>query len=216
MLTPTGRLFVSVCCEPVPGSFQEVVDGEAVGEVRYDHALALSPDGTELAAVGYASVDKRPLDGHGVLSAGDEGGRRMPYEVSWLRPDRLAVLEQREGIAPDASELHLTLLDADMVGWATAPTIALRAGLDGTWPSLAGRASDGSILVLDREVDATTLVAFDPETLARRPEHDVPLPGPALDAWSSATGTIWIDEDGALHVGDAVVDGRYRWARPAA
>ena len=215
MLTPSGRLFVSLCCEPVPGAFDEVVDGGFVDDVpRYDHALALSPDGTEIAAIGFATVDKRPLDGDGVVSAGGEDGHRTPYEVTWLGADHLAVLEQRH-VPPGTDELHLTILDADLVGWASAPSVVIRTGLDGAWPTLAGRSADGSILVLDRQADASTLVAYDATTLERRPAQDVTLPAAAIDAWHSDAGTVWIDADGGLHVGDATVPGRYRWARPA-
>ena len=136
--------------------------------------------------------------------------------MTWLGADHLAVLEQRQ-VPPGTDELHLTVLDADLVGWADRPVGGDPHGPRWRgWPSLAGRTADGSILVLDRQADATHARGLRPRRRSeRRPDQDVTLPAAAIDAWQSDAGTVWIDTDGGLHVGDATVPGRYRWARPA-
>jgi hypothetical protein len=220
VLTPTGRLFVSLCCEPVPGSFNEVIDGQLVGDVRYDHALALSPDGTRIAGLGADTVDIRPLDGNAVVSAGGVfEDHRFATDVGWIGPDRIAVIEH-VGDGGDSPSARLIVLDADLTGWTDPSAVVLRVGLeagvdgDGVTPWLAGLSADGSILVFDTLVDDSVLVAYDPVTLERRPAQDVALPGPAESAWNSPAGPVWLDRDGGLHVGEATVPGTYVWARP--
>ena len=59
---------------------------------------------------------------------------------------------------------------------------------------------------------ATSLEAYDSDTLERR--ADVALPEAATYARMQDGVLTWIGTDGSLHVGDAVVPGEYRWARP--
>ena len=95
---------------------------------------------------------------------------------------------------------------------------SLGTDIDAPWPLPAGVAGDGSILVflgLGEDVATTTLQAFDPVTLGRRPASDVTIPAPATFAWQGGGLLTWIGVDGSLHVGDQVVPGRFRWARPA-
>ena len=221
MLTLAGRLFVRLCCEPVPGSFNEVIDGQMVGAVRYDDALALSPDGTRIAGLGADTVDIRPLDGNAVVSAGGVlEDHRSATDVAWIGPDRIAVIEHLDdGVG--IPSVRLLVLDADLTAWSEPTATVLRAGLDsgidgdGPKPWLAGLSADGSILVFDTLVDDTVLVAYDPVTLERRPAQDVALPGPAESPWNSPAGPVWLDRNGGLHVGEATVPGAHFWARPA-
>ena len=90
VVTPTGRVFVSTCCEPVPGSWFEVdASGEVISDVRFGHALALSPDGTRLASVGGTGITVTDLDGAVVASTDLSASPvyRQPESVMWLDDD---------------------------------------------------------------------------------------------------------------------------------
>ena len=84
---------------------------------------------------------------------------------------------------------------------------------------LAGVGDDGSILVSQAagsglQYTTSTLQAYDPVTLERRPGSDVTVPEPAIFAWYGDGVLTWIGEDMSLHIGDTVVPGEFSWARP--
>ena len=216
VLTPTGRLFVSLCCEPVAGGVRRGRRRAARRHVRYDHALALSPDGTELAAIGFATVDKRPLDGDGVVSAGGEAGDRTPYDVAWLGADRLAVLEQgrrRARLARAAPARCSTptrrvghrAVGGDQHGHQRRLAVARRDArpMVDPRPRPRGRCRPGSWPTTRRRWSAA------------RPRTS-PLPAPAIDAWHSRRrDRCGSTSTAACTSATPSCRGTYMWARPA-
>ena len=209
-VTAGGRMLVSTCCEPVPGSWFEVSAGAEPAFRAYGHALDVSPDGQQILTVGAQQITVSDPDG-GIIAGVtfEDGGDtyRQPNEAMWLADGRIAVLELADGFR---------LYVADTPSEATATSgVVVGTDIDAPWPVLAGVADDGSVLVFQgvgEPATAISLQAYDPDTLERR--ADVALPGEATYAWVQDGVLTWIGTDGTLHVGDAVVPGEYRWARP--
>lgn len=216
VLTPDGRTFVSTCCEPVPGTWFEVVGGQppAPENVSYGHALALSPDGQRIASVGASGITVTDLE-RNVLASADLSSAttyRQPEHVMWLDDVTLAVIELRQGDEGDGAWLYTT--DAGLGAASTAAGVRLQDGVEFT-PRLVGVGSDGSILLAAsaNEEPTSLLNAYDPLSLTLRPAADVTIPTPALDAWYRDGQLTWVDTDGAIHIGAAVVPGEFAWAR---
>ena len=219
VLTPDGRTFVSTCCEPVPGTWFEVdATGQPISDVRYGHALALSPDGTRLASVGAGGITVTDLDGAILASADRSTGpvHRQPESVMWVDDATLAIVELRQ---PDTgNELRLDVIDAGLTAAAAAEGVVIGTDIEATWPHLGGIAADGSVLVFRGARGGTIadrLEAYDAVTLAPRPASDVVLPGPAVDAWSAGGRLTWVGIDDVLHLDGTEVSGEFAWARPA-
>ena len=132
----------------------------------------------------------------------------------WLDDDTLAVLAFARTTQADVSRL-LTATRAALGG------VGDRHGRRGAvasspWPRLAGVGDDGSILVFQGAGDAADC----DRAAGVRPGH---AGAPVRDVAAAGAGDLrpvqdgvltWIGTDGALHVGDTVVPGEYRWARP--
>ena len=113
--TPDGRIFVSTCCEPVPGTWFEVVGGQppAPEACRTATASALAPDGTAHRASSAPRASRSATSIGNVLASADLSDAttyRQPEAVMWLDDDTLAVIELRQ---PDTgNELRLYTIDA--------------------------------------------------------------------------------------------------------
>lgn len=195
---PDGRTFVSTCCEPVPGSWFEI-GSDFNG---YGHGLDLSPDGTRLVVAGADFVAVLGASGQQATGTGD--GTQQLVQAMWVDDDTIAVLQLRD------TQLSVFTTDAGLTAVTGATGVVVQDGIAEPWPSLAGTGDDGSILVF--HPGSMVLHAYDPVTLA--PHPDVALPGRPLYAWMQDGVLTWIELDGALHVGDAVVPGEFNWARP--
>ena len=209
-VTADGRTFVSTCCEPVPGSWFEVSAGAEPEFRAYGHGLDVSPDGQRILTVGAQFITVSDPDGGVIESVTLEGGDtyRQPNEAMWLPDGRIAVLELADGFR---------LYVAGSPSEATATTgVVIGTDIDAPWPSprrcrrATGRCSCSRAPVTRPR--RRTLQAYDPDTLERR--ADVALPDEATYARMQDGVLTWIGTDGSLHVGDAVVPGEYRWARP--
>ena len=214
-VAPDGRTFVSTCCEPVPGSWVELVDGSEPAFRAYGHGLDVGADGQTMLSVGAQTITVSDLDGGVVTSATFEdiaSPFRDPYEAAWLDDTRIVVLEYRQ--VDDRNELVLYVVESPS-GAEAATGVVIGTDINAPWPQLAGVGADGSVLVFQGTGDpatATSLQAYDPDTLERG--EDVALPAPATYARMQDGVLTWIGADGALHAGDTVVPGEYRWARP--
>ena len=155
---------------------------QAISDVRFGHALALSPDGTRLASVGGTGITVTDLDGTVVASTDLSASPvyRQPESVMWLDDDTLAVVELRQ---PDTgNEFRLFTVDAALTGATGAEGSLIGTDLEATWPRLGGVADDGSLLVFRGARGGTVadrLEAYDPVTLAARPASDIVAPGRA-------------------------------------
>lgn len=214
-VTRDGRTFVSTCCEPVPGSWFELSEGADATFRAYGHGLDVSPDGQTILSVGAQDITVSDLDGNVVdsITFDDTANPyRQPYEAIWLDDGRIAVLEYRQ--LGDEHQFLLYVAASPSEAMA-AQGLLIGTDIDAPWPQLAGVGSDGSVLVFEASGDpatATAVHAYDPDTL--EPRADVALPAPATNARVQDGVLTWIDVPGELHVGDAVVPGEYRWARP--
>jgi hypothetical protein len=228
--TADGRVFVSTCCEPVPGSWFEVdASGAPSSDVHVGHGLALSPGGDRIASVGASGITVSDLDGTVVASADLSAATpyRQPERVMWLDADTLAVIELRQTDA-GTDEFHLLTLDAALTGAATARSVVIGTDIEATWPRFGGVAADGSILVYrgERAGDVSNrLEAHDAATLAPRPDSDIVIADEmaAVDAWYADGVVTFVGIDDTLHVGDLVLPDdatvpsasrEYAWARP--
>jgi hypothetical protein len=213
-VTGDGRQFVALCCEPITGSWFEVGAEDAI---RYGRGLDVSPDGTRLVASGGSFVSVYAPDGT-IVAEADVSASPVSTQLEqamWLDDDTLALLAFQEGGVFRLLTAGAALDDLDPMGGVVITTVPTP---ETPWPVLAGVGDDGSILVFqggDGLLPATTtLQAYDPVTLERRPGSDVTIPAPAIFAWSDGGLLTWIGEDYSLHVGDSVVPGEYLWARP--
>lgn len=208
-----GSTFVSTCCEPVPGSWFEVGDADGFG--GYGHGLAVSPDGTRVAMAGASSA--WVIDTAGVVVSEMSSDSYTPAntqleQAMWLGDDEVVLLLLQEGTFSLARVVAEPL--GAMLGGAN---ISVDHDLTTPWPQLAGVGADGSVLVFQATGEgatATALQAHDQGSLERREASDVPIPEPAIFASLHDGVLTWIGVDGSLHVGDTLVPGEYRWARP--
>jgi hypothetical protein len=212
VVTADGRTFVSTCCEPVPGSWFEVSAGAEPEFRAYGHGLDVTSDGQKILTVGGEAVTVSDPDAGAVTQTMFDDWDQ-PYEAMWLAGGGVAVLELRQ--VDDRLEFVLSVADTPSAAATAESGVAIGSNIEAPWPALAGVADDGSVLVFQGAGDpatATALHAYDPDTLERR--ADVPLPAEATFARMEDGVLTWIGVDGSLHVGDAVVPGEYRWARP--
>ena len=192
--TPDGRIFVSTCCEPVPGTWFEVVGGQppAPEDVSFGHGLALSPDGLRIATVGAQGITVSDLD-RNVLASADLSAAatyRQPEAVMWLDDDTLAVIELRQGDDGDGVvALHDRRRARRRAGRRPASGSS-RASSSCRGSPASPPTGRSSWRRAPAEEPTMLLSAYDPVMLAVRPEADVTLPTPAIDAWYDGSADL--------------------------
>ena len=212
------RAWVTECCEPVWGQWWEIDVGAGPIDPlpRPGYGFDLDDEGTTIASLGFYEVAVRDVHGTVIVAADLMPFDRDPWDLAWVAPDRLAVIELAR-TDDDGLEFRLVTTDSRLTSYETATGALIASGIDRPWPRLAGTDEAGRILVLrpDPRDEATRyLEAYDGATLTRALSADVELPGRATWAWVEAGHVLWIDRHERLHVDGERVPGRYTWARP--
>jgi hypothetical protein len=204
-----SQAFISLCCEPVPGSIAKwpSAPGEPGDFVAYGNAAVLSPDGTLLAAVRAGDVVLLGLDGQQIAGLTIDPSQGSPVEVAFWNNDSLVVL----AAGPERASLLFLGKSGDTfiirntveLEPPTSPTTARYSFAD---------FSDQEFYVLDAEQGL--LQTYNGYTGARLGQWDGAQFGGIVDATKVAFGGAvlrYVDTSRRLFVDGEQVPGEYIW-----
>jgi hypothetical protein len=208
-LPDRSQAFVSVCCEPIPGS---IVRWPSASDnpnefFAYGNAAVLSPDGESLAAVVVESISLVGLADDDYATLAIDATEASPIELAFTNNGSLAVLVS----GPDRASI--VFLDRSGDTFAVRATVELDSASSPTTTrySLAGLSED-TLFVLDAE--AGVLQTYDWFAGERVGEWDGAEFGgfaePVRVAFDGAT-LRYVDTSRRLFVDGDQVPGEYIW-----